>query len=160
MEAAMRVATAFDAHQFSSDPERPLWLACLQWDGVPGLVGHSDGDVAAHAACDALLMAAGIGELGTVFGTARPQWKGASGEQLLRESLRLVRGEGWKIQNVSIQIIGQQPRFAPRKAEAEAAMAQIVGAPVMVAATTSDKMGFTGRGEGLAAVATALLALK
>ncbi|QOQ38047.1 2-C-methyl-D-erythritol 2,4-cyclodiphosphate synthase [Trueperella pecoris] len=154
---AMRVATAFDAHKFSADPARPLWLACLEWDGVRGLEGHSDADVAAHAACDALLMAAGVGELGAVFGTDRPEWAGASGEVLLAESVRLVREAGWMIENVSVQIIGQRPRFAPRKGEAEAAMSAVVGAPVSVAATTSDRMGFTGRDEGLAAIATALL---
>lgn len=153
----MRVATAFDAHQFAADASRPLYLACLEWEGVPGLVGHSDGDVAAHAACDAILMAAGVGELGTVFGTDRPEWKGASGRALLTESLRLVRAAGWKIEDISVQIIGQRPRFAPRKQEAEAVMSEIVGAPVSVSATTSDHMGFTGRGEGLAAIATALL---
>ncbi|QOR47547.1 2-C-methyl-D-erythritol 2,4-cyclodiphosphate synthase [Trueperella pecoris] len=154
---AMRVATAFDAHKFSADPARPLWLACLEWDGVRGLEGHSDADVAAHAACDALLMAAGVGELGTVFGTDRPEWAGASGEALLAESVRLVGEAGWMIENVSVQIIGQRPRFAPRKGEAEAAMSAVLGAPVSVAATTSDRMGFTGRDEGLAAIATALL---
>ena len=117
----IRVATAFDAHKFSDDPRRPLWLGCLEWEGLPGLVGHSDADVAAHAACDALLMATGIGELGTIFGTGRPEWDGASGETLLRESVKLVHEAGWEIANVSVQIIGQRPRFASRKAEAEAA---------------------------------------
>lgn len=153
----MRIATAFDAHKFSPDPQRPLFLACLRWDGERGLEGHSDADVAAHAACDALLMAAGLGELGSVFGTDRPEWAGASGEALLAESVRLVAEAGWSVENVSVQIIGQRPRFAPRKEEAEAAMSAVVGAPVSVAATTSDRMGFTGRGEGLAAIATALL---
>ncbi|MEW6872146.1 2-C-methyl-D-erythritol 2,4-cyclodiphosphate synthase [Trueperella pyogenes] len=153
----MRIATAFDAHKFSQDPQRPLFLACLRWDGERGLEGHSDADVAAHAACDALLMAAGVGELGSVFGTDRPEWAGASGEALLAESVRLVAEAGWNVENVSVQIIGQRPRFAPRKEEAEAAMSAVVGAPVSVAATTSDRMGFTGRGEGLAAIATALL---
>ncbi|MEW6911636.1 2-C-methyl-D-erythritol 2,4-cyclodiphosphate synthase [Trueperella pyogenes] len=153
----MRIATAFDAHKFSQDPQRPLFLACLRWDGERGLEGHSDADVAAHAACDALLMAAGVGELGSVFGTDRPEWAGASGEALLAESVRLVAEAGWSVENVSVQIIGQRPRFAPRKEEAEAAMSAVVGAPVSVAATTSDRMGFTGRGEGLAAIATALL---
>nr|WP_241969108.1 2-C-methyl-D-erythritol 2,4-cyclodiphosphate synthase [Trueperella bialowiezensis] len=151
----MRVATSFDAHQY--DPDRPLWLACLEWPGEIGLAGHSDADVAAHAACDALLMASGIGELGTIFGTDRPEWAGASGARLLGETVRLVTEAGWRIENVSVQIIGQRPRFAPRKREAEAAMSKVVGAPVTVSATTSDRMGFTGRGEGLAAIATALL---
>ncbi|MCI7305254.1 MAG: 2-C-methyl-D-erythritol 2,4-cyclodiphosphate synthase [Trueperella sp.] len=152
----MRVATAFDAHRFADD-DTPLYLACLRWDGERGLEGHSDGDVAAHAACDAILMASGVGELGTVFGTDRPEWAGASGEALLAESVRLVREAGWRIENVSVQVIGQRPRFAPRKAEAEAAMSAALGAPATVSATTSDRMGFTGRGEGLAAIATALV---
>ena len=152
----MRVATAFDAHRFDDD-DTPLYLACLRWDGERGLEGHSDGDVAAHAACDAILMASGVGELGTVFGTDRPEWAGASGEALLAESVRLVREAGWRIENVSVQVIGQRPRFAPRKVEAEAAMSAALGAPATVSATTSDRMGFTGRGEGLAAIATALV---
>ena len=111
--ANMRVATAFDAHRFTEE-ERPLFLACLRWDGERGLEGHSDADVAAHAACDAILMASGVGELGTVFGTDRPEWAGASGEALLAESVRLVREAGWQVENISVQIIGQRPRFAPR----------------------------------------------
>lgn len=153
----IRVGTGIDVHAFSEDTARQLFLACLQWPGEPGLEGHSDADVAAHAACDAILIASGVGDLGTVFGTGRPEWAGASGSALLAEAVRLARVGGWTIANVSIQIVGQRPRFLPRKAEAERAMGDVVGAPVGVSATTTDHLGFTGRGEGLAAIATALV---
>ena len=139
-------------------PQRPLMLACLEWPDETPLAGHSDGDAAAHAACDALLIAAGIGEMGTIFGTARPEYAGASGAEFLRETVRLVREAGFAVNNISVQIIAQRPRFAPRKAEAEARMSEIIGAPVAVAATTTDHLGFIGAGEGIAAIATALLA--
>jgi len=152
----MRVATALDVHAFSDEP-RPLMLACLEFSPTGGLAGHSDADVAAHAAADALLIASGIGELGTVFGTDRPEWAGASGVALLAEAVRIVRGDGWQIANISIQIIGQRPRFAPRKDEAQRVMSSIVGAPVLTAATTTDHLGALGRVEGIGALATALL---
>ncbi|XCB29270.1 2-C-methyl-D-erythritol 2,4-cyclodiphosphate synthase [Arcanobacterium hippocoleae] len=141
----------------SPDSRRVLWLACLPWEGERPLAGHSDADAAAHAAADALLIAAGVGELGSVFGTDKPEWAGASGASLLGEAVRLVREAGWKIANISVQIIGEKPRFAPRKAEAEAAMTAVVGAPVSVAATSTDKLGTLGRQEGIAAIATALI---
>lgn len=153
----IRVGTGIDVHAFSEDPSRPLFLACLRWSGARGLEGHSDADVAAHAACDAILIASGVGDLGTVFGTEGPEWAGASGSALLAEAVRLARADGWATANVSIQIVGQRPRFLPRKAEAEKAMGDVVGAPVGVSATTTDRLGFTGRGEGLAAIATALV---
>ncbi|MBR6459760.1 MAG: 2-C-methyl-D-erythritol 2,4-cyclodiphosphate synthase, partial [Actinomycetaceae bacterium] len=112
---------------------------------------------AAHAVADALLIASGIGELGTVFGTDKPEWQGASGQALLSEAVRLVRADGWDISNATVQIIAQRPRFAPRKAEAEAAMSAVVGAPVSVAATTTDHLGFLGREEGIAALASVLI---
>lgn len=152
-----RVGIATDVHAFDTDPDRPLMLACLHWPGEIGLVGHSDADVAAHVACDALFSAAGIGDLGTHFGTGRPEYDGASGTRLLEESVRLVTDAGYAIGNVAIQIIGQKPKFAPRAAEACRVMSDIVGAPVAVSATTTDHLGFTGRNEGLAAVATALV---
>ncbi len=153
----IRVGTGVDIHAYSEDSERLLYLACLPWPGERALEGHSDADVAAHAACDALLIAAGVGDLGTTFGTDRPEWAGASGSTLLSEACRQVREAGWEISNISVQIVAQRPRFLPRKSEAEAVMSEIVGAPVSVSATTSDHLGFTGRHEGVAAIATALV---
>lgn len=153
----MRVGTGVDIHAFSDDSSRTLFLAGLDWPGEQALEGHSDADVISHAACDAILIASGVGDLGSVFGTDRPEWAGASGAALLGESVRLVKEAGYSIVNISIQLVGQKPRFSPRKAEAEARMCEIVGSPVTVSATTSDHLGFVGRNEGLAAIATALV---
>lgn len=151
-----RVGVATDVHAFSDDPECELWLACLRWEG-PGLKGHSDADVAAHAACDAVLQAADLGDLGSNFGTDRPEWAGASGAAFLGEVARLVAASGLQIGNVAVQVVGNKPRMGRRYAECNAAMSRALGAPVTVSATTSDGLGFTGRGEGVAAVATAVV---
>jgi 2-C-methyl-D-erythritol 4-phosphate cytidylyltransferase/2-C-methyl-D-erythritol 2,4-cyclodiphosphate synthase len=132
-------------------------LACLLWPDEPGLVGHSDGDVVAHAICDALLSAARLGDMGSVFGTARPEFAQASGELFLRHTLQLVGGEGFDVGNVAVQLVGNHPRLGARRREAESRLSALIGASVSLSATTTDALGFTGRGEGLAALATVLL---
>lgn len=153
----LRTGIGVDVHRLVAG--RALFVACLEWpnEGL-GLDGHSDADVAAHAACDALLSAAGLGDLGSVFGVADEQWSGASGSKLLNHVHGLVTAQGWAISNVAVQVIGNVPRMAARRSDAEAAMSTaLCGAPVSVSATTTDGLGLTGRGEGVAAIATALL---
>lgn len=149
------VGIGVDVHAFGEG--EGLRLAGLDWPGERALEGHSDADVAAHAACDALLSAAGLGDLGEVFGTSDPRWAGAAGVELLAEAAARVRAAGYEIGNVSVQVIGNRPRLAPRRAEAERALSEAAGAPVRVAGTTTDGLGLTGRGEGIAAFATALV---
>jgi 2-C-methyl-D-erythritol 4-phosphate cytidylyltransferase / 2-C-methyl-D-erythritol 2,4-cyclodiphosphate synthase len=171
--AAPRVGTGVDVHAFAdaepADAAAPadaapasadaagLWLAGLHWPGEPALAGHSDGDAVSHAICDALLSAAGLGDIGGVFGTSDARLAGAHGEVFLRETLSRVCEAGFRVGNVSVQVIGNRPKLAPRRDEAEALLGGILNAPVSLSATTTDALGFTGRGEGIAAIATALV---
>jgi 2-C-methyl-D-erythritol 2,4-cyclodiphosphate synthase len=152
-----RTGVGVDAHAFTADPTRELWLAGLLWPGEVGLDGHSDADVACHAACDALFSAAGIGDLGMHFGTDRPELADASGRTLLAEAARLVREAGFEIGNVAVQVVGNRPKVATQRHLAEQVMTASVGAPVSLSGTTTDGLGLTGRGEGIAAIATALV---
>jgi len=157
----LRVGIGVDAHAFSEDKKRKLALAGLIWPDEIGLDGHSDGDVAAHAICDALLSAADLGDLGSNFGVSDSKYKGATGAQMLSESLAKVVAAGFEIENVSVQIVGNRPKIAPKRAQAISALSKaLAGAKVSLSATSTDGLGFTGEGKGLSAIATALLISK
>lgn len=154
--AGLRTGIGVDVHAY--DETAPLWLGGLYWTDEPGLAGHSDGDAVLHAICDALLSAAGLGDVGSRFGTSDPRFADAASEGFVRETLALVEGSGFSVVNVAVQVVAARPKIAPRRSELESRLSALVGAPVTIGATTTDGLGFTGRGEGVAAIATALLA--
>lgn len=152
----MRIGSGFDVHAYATN--RPLWLGCVEWPGERGLDGHSDADVVAHAVCDALLSAAGAGDLGSNFGTDKPEFQNAAGEVFLSAVYQIVKTHGFEIENISVQVIANSPNISLRRAEMQAAVSKSLGgAVVSISGTTTDGLGFTGRGEGIAAIATCLL---
>lgn len=154
-DSSIRIGVGVDVHAF--DESQPLWLGGVEWVGEPGLAGHSDGDAVCHAMCDAMLSAAGLGDLGSRFGTSDPRFADAPGALFVKETLAVVSAAGFRVVNVAVQVIANQPKIGSRRAEIERVLSAIVRAPVSVGATTADGLGFNGRGEGLTAIATCQL---
>ncbi|MDE2591931.1 MAG: 2-C-methyl-D-erythritol 2,4-cyclodiphosphate synthase [Actinomycetales bacterium] len=154
---SIRIGIGTDTHRFTEDESKPLYLGTVSWAGERGLDGHSDGDAVSHAIVDALLSAAGLGDIGSNFGVDRPEFAGANGEVFLRGALELIGESGWRVANVSVQIIGNRPKVAPHRERVEGVLSDLLRAPVSLSATTTDGLGFLGNSEGVAAVATALL---
>ncbi|WP_419848237.1 2-C-methyl-D-erythritol 2,4-cyclodiphosphate synthase [Candidatus Poriferisocius sp.] len=153
----MRVGHGFDTHRFSDDPERPLILGGIRFDDMPGLVGHSDGDAVAHAVTDALLSAAGLGDIGVLFPDTDDQWAGADSLGLLADAVARLADAGWRVVNADCTVVAEAPRIAPRRDEMQARLSDVVGAPVFVKGKRAEAMGALGRGEGLACWAVALI---
>jgi 2-C-methyl-D-erythritol 4-phosphate cytidylyltransferase/2-C-methyl-D-erythritol 2,4-cyclodiphosphate synthase len=152
-----RTGIGTDTHRFTDDASKPLYLGTVIWEGERGLDGHSDGDALSHAIVDAMLSAAGLGDIGSNFGVDRPEFAGANGSVFLAESLRLIESAGWQLGNVSAQIIGNRPKVGPHRERVERGLTELLGAPVTISATTTDGLGFLGNTEGVAVVASALI---
>jgi 2-C-methyl-D-erythritol 4-phosphate cytidylyltransferase/2-C-methyl-D-erythritol 2,4-cyclodiphosphate synthase len=157
ISSSIRTGIGTDTHRFTDDETKPLYLGTVVWAGERGLDGHSDGDAISHAIVDALLSAAGLGDIGSNFGVDRPEFAGANGEVFLRGALELIGDAGWRVANVSVQLIGNRPKVAPNRERVELVLSDLLRAPVSLSATTTDGLGFLGNTEGVAAVATALL---
>ena len=154
----MRTGIGSDVHRFTDDSAKALYLGTLVWPGERGLDGHSDGDAVSHAIVDALLSAAGLGDIGANFGVDRPEFAGANGRVFIEATLELLKQNGFSVLNVAVQIIGNRPKVSPMRTQVERVLSEIIGAPVTLGATTTDGLGFLGNDEGVAAVATALIA--